>query len=101
MAGATPEDSTASTSTSGPKAREDVVSRQVDDEWVLYDPVSQKMHVLNTTMGMIWNHLDGTRTIDDLVRATLDAFDPTPPSDVIARDLGKVLEQLADEGLLA
>jgi len=101
MASTPPEDNTASRGTNSPKAREDVVSRKVDDEWVLYDPVSQKMHVLNVTSAVIWNRLDGTQTLDDLVRATSEAFEPAPPLEVVAADLGKVLEQLADEGLLA
>lgn len=83
------------------KARENVVYRQVDDEWVLYDPVSEKMHVLNVTAGLIWNHLDGTQTFDDLVSLVHEAFDPPAPTDVARRDVRAVLEQFFSAGLMA
>lgn len=96
-----PDDGNAPPPAGSLKARNDVVSRQVGDEWVLYDPVSQKMHVLNVTTGIVWNLLDGAHTFDELVQATREAFDPAPAADVIARDIEKLLEQLAAEGLLA
>ena len=89
------------TDSSSLKARDDVVSRQVDDEWVLYDPVSEKMHVLNVTASLVWNQLDGTRTIEDLVATVREAFDPPAPIEVLARDVDAVLAQFAAEGLLA
>lgn len=83
------------------KARENVVCRQVDDEWVLYDPVSEKMHVLNVTAGLIWNHLDGTQTFDELVRLAHEAFDPPVHVDTVARDVRALLEQFLAAGLMA
>ena len=83
------------------EARENVVCRQVDDEWVLYDPVSEKMHVLNITAGLIWNHLDGTHAFDELVALVHEAFDPPAPADVARRDVRAVLEQFFSAGLMA
>ena len=85
----------------GVKARDDVVSRQVDDEWVLYDPVSEKMHVLNVTASLVWNQLDGTQTLDELAALTREAFEQPPAVEVVARDVRAVLQQFASEGLLA
>ena len=84
-----------------PQAREDVVFRRLEDEWVLYDPASQNMHVLNATAGVIWLHLDGTQTLDELVEHTRAAFDPPAPVEVVRDDIVRTLERFAAEGLLA
>ena len=84
-----------------PQAREDVVLRRLEDEWVLYDPASQLMHVLNATAGVIWLHLDGTQALDELVKHTRAAFDPPAPVEVVRDDVVRTLEQFAAEGLLA
>ena len=84
-----------------PQAREDVVFRRLEDEWVLYDPASQLMHVLNATAGVIWLHLDGTQALDELVKRTRAAFDPPAPVEVVRDDVVRTLEQFAGEGLLA
>jgi hypothetical protein len=94
------EDAGAAELPSTPLARRDVVSRQVDGEWVLYDPASEKMHVLNATAGAVWHQLDGTRTLDELVSGTRNAFDAPPPMEVVRRDVHQVLRQFAAEGLL-
>ncbi len=84
----------------GLKARENVVSREVDGEWVLYDPVSEKMHVLNVTAGLVWHQLDGTRSIDEIVVQTHQSFDPPETLEVVAKDVREVLRQFLAEDLL-
>ena len=83
-----------------PRAREDVVFRRLEDEWVLYDPKGQNMHVLNASAGVIWLHLDGTKTLEDLVEHTRAAFDPPAPVEVVRNDVVTALEQFACKGLL-
>ncbi len=82
------------------RAREDVVFRRLEDEWVLYDPASQNMHVLNATAGVIWLHLDGTQTFEELVEHTRSAFDPPAPVEVVRDDVVRTLGRFAAEGLL-
>ena len=82
------------------KARDDVVCRQVDEEWVLYDPATEKMHVLNVTAGLVWQHLDGTNSVEDLVILIRDTFEPVAEADVVSRDVRGVLDQFESEGLL-
>ena len=84
-----------------PRVREDVVFRRLEDEWVLYDPSSQNMHVLNATAGVIWLQLDGATTLEELVKHTRAAFDPPAPVEVVYNDVVQTLEQFAAEGLLA
>ncbi len=40
----------------------------LDDEVVLYDPVRKQAHSLNRVVVAVWNHADGTNTIERLQR---------------------------------
>ena len=84
-----------------PQAREDVVFRRLEDEWVLYDPKGQNMHVLNASAGIIWHNLDGTKNLEELVENTRAAFDPPAPVEVVRDDVVRTLEHFVAEGLLA
>lgn len=84
-----------------PKAREDVVFRQMDDEWVVFDPVGKKMHVLNVTAGLVWSRLDGETTMEEIVAAVCEAFDPPALPDTVARDVCEITNRFRAEGLLA
>ncbi len=84
-----------------PTAREDVVFRQLDDEWVLYDPSANKLHVLNLTAALVWTHLNGETATPDIAEAIQGAFAPSDvPSDVVA-DVDSAIFRFRTEGLLA
>ena len=38
-----------------PKARPDLVFRRVGEEWVLFDPERQVVHVLNLSAALVWS----------------------------------------------
>jgi PqqD family protein of HPr-rel-A system len=84
-----------------PAAREDVVFRQLDDEWVLYDPSANKLHVLNLTAALVWTHLNGKTASPDIAEAIREAFESSDdPGDVVA-DVENALSRFRAEGLLA
>lgn len=82
-----------------PAGREDVVFRQLDDEWVLYDPGSNKLHTLNLTAALVWTHCDGTRTTDDLATAVGETYEQVPDLDRVVSDVAEVVARLHAEGL--
>ena len=49
-------------------------------EWVLYDPESRDLHVLNLSGALIWSLLDGERTLDEVAEMVVEevADDPEP-----------------------
>jgi hypothetical protein len=83
-----------------PRAREDVVFRAVGDEWVLYDPETRQLHVLNLTAALVWTHCDGDHAVDDMVQAVAGAFPDAPGADGVRDDVRDTLGTFADEGLL-
>ena len=81
-----------------PRQRPSVATVEVDDEAVLYDEASERLHVLNPTAAVIWSCCDGTLTVDELVGALAEAYGTDEVS--ITADVHAVLASFADEGLL-
>ncbi len=54
-----------------PRARSDLVFRRVGEDWVLFDPDGQRLHVLNLTAALVWSFCTGEHgvaTIEEHVR---------------------------------
>lgn len=84
-----------------PTAREDVVFRQLDDEWVLYDPSANKLHVLNLTAALVWTHLNGETATTDIAEAIQTTFAPSDVPADVAADVELAIAKFRAEGLLA
>lgn len=86
-------------------ARDDrAVTEELDDEAVVYHEEHATMHVLNPTATVVWDLLDGSATLGELIDALAEASDVdagTVEADVLAlaRDLGRMglLEGFAPE----
>jgi hypothetical protein len=82
-----------------PRARPDVVFRQLDDEWVIYDPVTNRLHALNLTAALVWEHCTGERTVAEIAGEVLGAFEPAPDPQAVQRDVSDTVQRLLGEGL--
>lgn len=83
-----------------PERRDEVVFRSLSDEWVLYDPATRRLHVLNLTAALVWSYCDGTRDTGDLVRSVRAAFREAPAEKRVGDDVREALETFAREGLV-
>jgi hypothetical protein len=68
----------------------------VGGEVLLFDPRDDTAHALNKAAAFVWQHADGTRTVDDIARAMSDEF--SAPAD--AQTVWYALEQLQKRDLL-
>lgn len=85
-----------------PRKRDDVVFRRVSGDWLLFDPRTQRIHVLNLSAALVWSFCDGEHDVDEIVREVTHAFGETGPGDA-GEDEGTVEEVLGrfrTEGLL-
>jgi hypothetical protein len=78
-----------------PKTRDDVVFRQVGEDWVLFDPVAGRIHVLDLTAALLWSFCTGESEVPSLEEEVRRAFgaavdDPQVP---------KALRGFLDAGL--
>ena len=60
-----------------PRAREDVVFRRVGEEWVLFDPTAQRIHVLNLTAALVWSFCTGDHDVASIEGQVRTAFEET------------------------
>ncbi|HEX6208555.1 MAG TPA: PqqD family protein [Actinomycetota bacterium] len=57
-----------------PRPRATVAHVEIDGEGVLYDEVSNQIHLLNPIATLIWSGLDGRTTLEELSAELSDAF---------------------------
>ena len=82
-----------------PVANPLVVLREEFDDWaVLFDPDSGDAFGLNPTGVFIWKHLDGHRTIQEILREVYENCEEVPKE---AEDhLNEFIQGLAGQGLV-
>jgi methyltransferase-like protein len=69
------------------------------DEAMLYDPINENVHVLNTTSLFIWNLLDGKNNLSDIEKKMRENFTISPDINLLA-DITKTLSDFQGKGLL-
>ena len=83
-----------------PRARDDVVFRQLDDQWVIFDPTTDRLHALNLTAALIWTECAGERDVVGIADQVAAAFDPPASLDGVLRDVTATVERFREQGLL-
>ena len=81
-----------------PSRSQVILSRELDNEMVLFDPRTNKLHSLNPTACFVWQHCDGITSVDML--ATLLGRSFAVSSDQAEADLRSLLGMMHDEGLI-
>ncbi|HKI94794.1 MAG TPA: PqqD family protein [Gemmatimonadales bacterium] len=84
-----------------PRAREGVILRPLEDEWVLYDPVAQELHTVNRSAALIWAHCTGDETTEDIVAALAAVYEHQVTPEQLAADVTRALAMFRERGLLA
>ena len=82
-----------------PALRDGLVSRQVDDDFFLYDPISDRVVLLNASAVLVVELCDGTRTPDEITSELTGIFQTDRAR--IEQDVRATLDQLAVSGLLS
>ena len=81
-----------------PTRRAGASTVELDDNVAVYDDVGQLLILLNTSAAAVWEHCDGTTTVDDMVRA-LAAAHPDDAAD-IGEDVRQTVHKLVELGLV-
>jgi hypothetical protein len=71
---------------------------ELDDNLALYDDVGQLLILLNTSAASVCELCDGVATLDDMVRALVDAHGED--AGLIEVDVHQTVRKLADLGLV-
>jgi hypothetical protein len=80
-----------------------IVCREIAGEMILVPIRSNvsdmaSIYTLNETAAVIWQHLDGQSTLDEIKEVVIDQFDVPP--DEAEQDLFELVENLAGVGAL-
>lgn len=81
-----------------PRPRESVVSYRFDEELLIVDGETGRIHVLNSIAAIVWECFDGSVTLDELSPELSDAFQA--PLDTVSADTLTMTRQVANLGLL-
>lgn len=81
-----------------PLARADHELRRVGDEWLLFDPAGERLHVLNLAAALTWTHCTGDLTVREIAAAVAEAFGI--PADQVDGEVAGVIERFVAEGVV-
>ena len=94
------EDTSAQSHPTMPEARGDIVFRQVGDEWLLFDPITGEIHVLNLSAALLWSHCDGTTPVATVLATLGEAFGDAPSREELLGEAHATLQRFQDCQLL-
>ncbi len=78
-----------------PRARPDLVFRRVGEDWVVFDPRTQDLHVLNLAAALVWSFCTGEHAVDEIEARVAEAWEGVDDPGVRA-----ALDRFAQAGLL-
>ncbi len=81
-----------------PAIRSDLTVVELDQEAVVYDPVSGLVHYLNPMASLVLQLCDGTATVKETTAELAEANEVEP--EAIAADIRKLIKQFRNAGLV-
>jgi len=69
-------------------------------EWVLYDPDTRGLHVLNVAAALAWSLLDGERTVESIAEEIRADMQDPPDLEVVRGDVEAAVAEFSRAGLL-
>jgi hypothetical protein len=82
-----------------PRQKKGVVLRRLQDEAILYDPETKKVHVLNVTSMFIWNLCTGDHNLEAIEKEVKSQFKVDEDCNV-RTDTEETVMRFRTEGLL-
>lgn len=82
----------------GLKKRSDLLVEEIEDEIVIYDPRTHRVHHLNPTASIIWELYDVSLNLKDIAKEIVDVL--KTDSSNVEKDVLETLGQLEGKGLL-
>jgi len=70
--------------------RTGLLSEQLDDELIVYDPDRDRGHCLNRTAALVWRHADGEHTVAELEAILRRELDPVADENLVWHALDRL-----------
>ena len=81
------------------KQNPDIVLQSLEDELVLYDPVNDRVHVLNHTANKVWQLCDGEHSINSIVKHLCCVY-PGMAAQSLFEDVTMIVEEFSLQDLI-
>jgi hypothetical protein len=81
-----------------PARKPEVWLRKTDNEIAMYDPLGNRVHLLNDTALAIWELCDGNTEPDEMITAICELCDMH--HDVVSEDVTRILTEFDKAGLI-
>jgi Coenzyme PQQ synthesis protein D (PqqD) len=86
-------------SSKGPLRKEGVLSRQLGEEWILYDQENSVVHIINATAEHVWDLCDGNHDRDEIAKCLQDAY-LVSAGTALGSDVDTIIQEFSAHGLL-
>ena len=80
------------------KKRLDLLVEEIEDEVVIYDPRTHRVHHLNPMASIIWELFDVSVSPQEIVKEIVDSLNAE--SQKVEKDVQETLKHLQEKGLL-
>ena len=80
------------------KKRPDLLIEEIEDEVVIYDPRTHRVHHLNPMASIIWELFDVSVSPQEIVKEIVDSLNAE--SQKVEKDVQETLKHLQEKGLL-
>lgn len=80
------------------KKRTDLLVEEIEDEVVIYDPRTHRVHHLNPMASIIWELFDVSVSPQEIVKEIVDSLNAE--SQKVEKDVQETLKHLQEKGLL-
>lgn len=81
-----------------PKLRSDLLTREVEDEFLVYEPEGGEVYLMNPMAAAILELCDGSRDAAAIAAEILDVLEADPQT--VQADVERALEELSEKKLL-
>ncbi|MBU7017419.1 MAG: PqqD family protein [Theionarchaea archaeon] len=81
-----------------PKKAEKLITKEEDENLLIFDPDTGSIKLLNETGGLIWNSVDGNTTVKDIIQTVVEE-NPDETEEVIRQDVIKFLKEIQELNL--
>lgn len=79
-----------------------IIEEKADGYTVIYDPDTEKTHILNETAAYIWDIMEGTFVLDDIISLLISCLEDTESLDleVVHMECRESLACMENNGLI-
>ncbi len=82
-----------------PKRKDGILSRQLGNEWLIYNTKKKSVHIINSMAELVWRMCDGSHEFNDIEGNVRDAY-LVPEGTNLRKDVEGIIETFTDLEIL-